>query len=102
MGKVAQLIGQIVGNYKLLDVLGEGGMGAVYKAEHILIGKKVALKMLHAEFSERPEIVQRFFTEAKSVNKIGHRNIVDISDYGQSEDGRGYACEPSAQAGCAN
>jgi eukaryotic-like serine/threonine-protein kinase len=90
MSNIAQLIGETVGNYKLLDVLGEGGMGAVYKAEHILIGKKVALKMLHAEYSEKPEIVQRFFTEAKAVNRIGHRNIVDISDYGQSDEGRPY------------
>ncbi|MBV8761874.1 MAG: serine/threonine protein kinase [Deltaproteobacteria bacterium] len=62
--------------------LGEGGMGSVYLAEHPTIGKKVALKVLHAEFSSNPEVANRFFTEAKSVNAIGHPNIVDIVDYG--------------------
>ena len=76
------LIGQTVGNYLVTQKLGEGGMGSVYLAEHPTIGKKVALKVLHAEFSSNPEVANRFFTEAKSVNAIGHPNIVDIVDYG--------------------
>ena len=76
------LIGQTVGNYLVTQKLGEGGMGAVYLAEHPTIGKKVALKVLHAEFSQNPEVAERFFTEAKAVNAIGHPNIVDIVDYG--------------------
>src|SRR5262249_15979233 len=62
--------------------LGEGGMGSVYLAEHPHIGKKVALKILHAEFASNQEVVTRFFNEAKAVNDIGHPNIVDIIDYG--------------------
>src|SRR6266513_5515215 len=84
------LIGQTVGNYLVTQKLGEGGMGSVYLAEHPTIGKKVALKVLHAEFSTNPEVAERFFTEAKAVNSIGHPNIVDIVDYGviQSAGGR--------------
>src|SRR5712671_4074308 len=81
------LIGQTVGNYLVTQKLGEGGMGSVYLAEHPSIGKKVALKVLHNEFSSNPEVAERFFTEAKSVNAIGHPNIVDIVDYGVLQTG---------------
>src|SRR5262245_58727294 len=76
------LIGQTIGNYIVRNKLGEGGMGSVYLAEHPTIGKRVALKVLHAEFANREEIVNRFFTEAKAVNDIQHPNIVDIVDFG--------------------
>ena len=76
------LIGQTVGNYLVTQRLGEGGMGAVYLAEHPGIGKKVALKVLHNEFASNQDVINRFFTEAKAVNDIGHPNIVDIHDYG--------------------
>ncbi len=78
----ASLIGATIGNYRVVAKLGEGGMGAVYLAEHPLIGKKVALKVLHEEYSANDEVVSRFFNEAKAVNDIGHPNIVDIIDYG--------------------
>ena len=81
------LIGQTVGNYLVTQKLGEGGMGAVYLAEHPTIGKKVALKILHAEFSQNPEVAERFFNEAKAVNAIQHPNIVDIVDYGVLQTG---------------
>ncbi len=76
------IIGQTIGNYLVTQKLGEGGMGAVYLAEHPSIGKKVALKVLHSEFSANEDVVTRFFNEAKAVNNIGHPNIVDITDYG--------------------
>ena len=81
------LIGQTVGNYLVKQRVGEGGMGAVYLAEHPTIGKKVALKVLHAEFATNPEVVDRFFQEARAVNSIGHPNIVDIVDYGVIQTG---------------
>ena len=81
------LIGQTVGNYLVTQKLGEGGMGAVYLAEHPTIGKKVALKVLHNEFSQNPEVAERFFNEAKAVNAIQHPNIVDIVDYGVLQTG---------------
>jgi serine/threonine protein kinase len=79
---VDPLIGATIGNYQIRSKLGEGGMGSVYMAEHPLIGKRVALKILHAEFSSKEDVVKRFFQEAKAVNDIQHPNIVDIVDYG--------------------
>jgi serine/threonine-protein kinase len=83
------LIGQTIGNYLVTQKLGEGGMGAVYLAEHPSIGKKVALKVLHSEFSSNQEVAARFFHEAKAVNDIGHPNIVDIVDFGIIQAGPG-------------
>jgi serine/threonine protein kinase len=83
------IIGQTIGNYLVIQKLGEGGMGSVYLAEHPSIGKKVAIKVLHSEFSSNEDVVTRFFHEAKSVNNIGHPNIVDISDYGILQMGAG-------------
>jgi serine/threonine protein kinase len=83
------LIGQTIGNYLVTQKLGEGGMGAVYLAEHPSIGKKVALKVLHSEFSTNQEVAARFFHEAKAVNDIGHPNIVDIVDFGIIQAGIG-------------
>jgi serine/threonine protein kinase len=57
-------------------------MGAVYLAEHPLIGKKVALKVIHKELATNREVVQRFFQEAKAVNRIGSEHIVEIFDFG--------------------
>jgi tRNA A-37 threonylcarbamoyl transferase component Bud32 len=76
------MIGRAIGNYVVRHLLGQGGMGSVYLAEHPTIGKRVALKVLHAEFAAQPEVVQRFFNEAKAVNDIQHPNIVDIVDFG--------------------
>ena len=67
------------------SILGTGGMGAVYLAEHPLIGKRVAIKVLHPEFASDPGAVSRFFGEARAVNEIGHASIVDIIDFGQVE-----------------
>src|SRR5438046_6540181 len=62
-------------------------MGAVYLAEHPLIGKKVALKVIHRELASNREVVQRFFQEAKAVNKIGNEHIVEIHDFGVTPEG---------------
>jgi serine/threonine protein kinase len=78
------LIGKSIGNYRVTRKLGEGGMGEVYLGEHPLIGKKVAIKVLHDELSSKEEATSRFFQEAKSVNDIGHENIVDILDFGKA------------------
>lgn len=81
------IIGQTIGNYLVIQKLGEGGMGSVYLAEHPTIGKRVALKILHPEFSTNAEVTERFFTEARAVNAIAHRNIIDIIDYGAVDEG---------------
>jgi serine/threonine protein kinase len=81
-------LGQVVvGKYRLLDVLGEGGMGIVYLAEHELIEKSVALKVLRHEYSGKPELVQRFKQEAISASRIKHPNVLDVFDFGQLENG---------------
>ena len=87
---VLLVIGRSIGNYKIVRVLGEGGMGTVYLAEHPMIGKRVAVKMLRPDLGADPGLVSRFFQEAKAVNDIRHPNIVDISDFGHTEDGIVY------------
>jgi serine/threonine protein kinase len=77
------LIGRRIGNYEIKAKIGEGGMGTVYVGEHPLIGKRVAIKVLLEELAAKPDVVTRFFNEAKAVNDIGHQNIVDIVDFGQ-------------------
>jgi serine/threonine protein kinase len=79
--------GQSIGNYRILNKIGTGGMGAVYLAEHPLIGKRVALKVIHRELASNREVVQRFFQEAKAVNKIGNEHIVEIHDFGITPEG---------------
>jgi serine/threonine-protein kinase len=74
----------IADRYKILSKLGEGGMGVVYLAEHIFIEKRVALKVLSEDFARKPELVARFMQEAKAASKIGHENIVDITDFGET------------------
>ncbi|HEY5922353.1 MAG TPA: protein kinase [Kofleriaceae bacterium] len=82
--------GQLVGEYHILGPLGAGGMGRVYSAEHPVIAKKAAIKVLHPELSVNKEAVDRFVQEARSVNQIGHPNIVDIFAFGRLPDGRNY------------
>jgi serine/threonine protein kinase len=84
------LLGSNVGNYKITVLLGEGGMGAVYKAEHPSIGRTVAIKVLRGEYAYRQDTIERFFNEARSVNQIRHENIVDIIDFGLLPDQRPY------------
>ncbi|MCP4604966.1 MAG: serine/threonine protein kinase [Proteobacteria bacterium] len=76
--------------YRVIDQIGEGGMGVVYIAEHVEIEKKVALKVLRDDFSKRPEVVERFRQEARAASKIGHAHIVDVTDFGQIKDGGVY------------
>jgi serine/threonine protein kinase/HD-like signal output (HDOD) protein len=77
------MIGQAVGSYVITATLGEGGMGKVYLANHTLIGRKAAIKILNPAIAADGEAVSRFFTEARLVNDIRHPNIVEITDFGQ-------------------
>src|SRR5688572_22013295 len=82
--------GQQVGEYVIETKLGEGGFGTVFKAGHPLIGKLVAIKVLNRQYSAQPEMVSRFVAEARAVNQIRDRYIIDIFGFGQLEDGRHY------------
>ncbi|MDO8617766.1 MAG: serine/threonine-protein kinase [Candidatus Uhrbacteria bacterium] len=73
-----------------MEKLGEGGMGTVYLAEHVLIRKKVALKVLNPDLARRLELIARFLQEAKAAATIGHENIVDITDFGETPSGSAY------------
>ncbi|MBL8910674.1 MAG: protein kinase [Archangium sp.] len=77
---VDPLLGMTVGSYRILKLLGTGGMGSVYLGEHTGIGSKVAIKFLHEHLANNADLVQRFYAEARSVNVIGHANIVSIFD----------------------
>ncbi len=82
--------GTLVGEYEVTGVLGAGGLGTVYSGVHPLIAKKVAIKVLNPGLSQDATIVQRFIQEARAVNQIGHRNIVDIFSFGQLPSGLHY------------
>jgi serine/threonine protein kinase len=78
------LIGQSLSDrYRVLRKLGEGGMGAVYEAEHTLIRKRVAVKVLHPEYSQNPDVVSRFHNEALAATGIGNEHIVEVTDMGR-------------------
>ena len=77
------------GSYKLLDPLGEGGMGVVYVAEHQTLGKRVALKVLRPELDDE-EMSARFVAEARAAAQIGHEHIVEVTDFGKSAAGRSF------------
>ncbi len=82
--------GQKVGEYVIAGKLGAGGFGTVFRASHPVIGKLVAIKVLNRQFSVQREMVSRFVAEARAVNQINHRNIIDIFGFGQLDDGRHY------------
>jgi serine/threonine-protein kinase len=72
--------------YRIDSLLGEGGMGKVYAAEHVHMRKQVAIKVLHAEMSTTPEVVARFEREAVAAGKITHPNVAAATDFGRLED----------------
>src|SRR5471032_1970500 len=79
-----------IGNYRVIRKLGEGGMGAVYLAEHTLLRRKAAIKVLHPSFTQRADIVERFFNEARAATSIADPGIVQIFDFGNHTDGAAY------------
>jgi serine/threonine protein kinase len=83
--------GDTIGNYKVTEFLGEGGMGTVYRCEHVALGREYALKVLRSKVVERdPTAAQRFLREARTAARVRHPNIVDVFDYGTLADGRPY------------
>ncbi|MDX2010847.1 MAG: serine/threonine-protein kinase [Myxococcaceae bacterium] len=82
------VIGTQVSGYVVKGRLGAGGMGIVYEGEQPVIGKRVAIKVLRPEVADNPDVVQRLVAEARAVNQVGHRGIIDVFGFGQLPDGR--------------
>jgi serine/threonine-protein kinase len=84
------LIGAVIGNYQIVQKLGEGGMGVVYLGQHTLLGRRAAIKVLLPMLSARPDIVNRFFNEARAVTTISDPGIVQVFDFGYHTDGSAF------------
>ncbi|MDQ3919726.1 MAG: tetratricopeptide repeat protein, partial [Acidobacteriota bacterium] len=87
------MVGQTVSQYRILNKLGEGGMGAVYLAEHTLLGRRAAIKFLkdaHASGPERQHLRKRFLREAHTLSTFSHPHIASVYDYGETPEGSPY------------
>jgi serine/threonine-protein kinase len=84
------MLGETVGQYRIVRLIGSGGMGAVYAAEHALLGRPAAVKVLLPEYSQKQAVVSRFFNEARAATAIRHVGIVDVLDFGWHSDGSAY------------
>src|SRR3954462_7648576 len=84
------MIGETFGNYRVTQLIGEGGMGVVYLAEHPGIGRRAAIKILRPGLTDNAEITKRFFNEARAANAIHHPGIVEVYDCGTLPSGTAY------------
>ena len=77
------LVGKTLKRYKVLNLLGEGGMGAVYQGHDITLQRDVAIKVMHPHFARRQDFQERFLQEARTAAKLKHPGIVQVYDFGQ-------------------
>src|SRR5881227_3542744 len=85
------MIGATISHYRIVRKLGEGGMGVVYLAEDVLLGRRVAIKTLNSRRGgEDQHFRQRFLREARAVSALSHPNIATIHDYGETKEGEPY------------
>src|SRR5688500_17552106 len=90
MSEEPSLVGTMLGSYRITGELSRGGMGAVYRAQHSVLERAVAVKLLRSDLSTNQELVSRFVNEARAASAIRHPGIIDVLDFGHSEDGRAY------------
>ena len=84
------MIGTLIGQYRIASAIGSGGMGTVYIGEHTLIGRRAAIKVLNPELSLQRDLVDRFFNEARSAAAVRHPGVVQIFDFGFTDEGSAY------------
>src|SRR6185503_747459 len=82
--------GSVLGSYRILGEISSGGMGAVYRAEHVLLGRPAAVKLLHPDLTTNAALVQRFVNEAKAVTACKHPGIVEVYDFDYAPDGGAF------------
>ncbi|HEX2691149.1 MAG TPA: serine/threonine-protein kinase, partial [Kofleriaceae bacterium] len=80
----------VIGQYRVTGLIGQGGMGAVYAAEHALLGRPAAIKVLLPDLSQKQDIVLRFFNEARAATAIRHPGIIEIYDFGWTPEGAAF------------
>jgi serine/threonine-protein kinase len=84
-------VGSVIGNkYRLVRLVGEGGMGSVFEAEHTVLGSRVAIKVLHPELGRRSGLAERFLQEAKVAAQIRSPHVVRVADVDRTPDGQAY------------
>ena len=81
------LSGQVIRGYKIIERIGEGGFGVVYRAEQPAVDREVSIKVILPEYAQHPEFVRRFEAEARMVAKLEHPHIVPLYDYWRDEEG---------------
>ncbi|MGN6107276.1 MAG: serine/threonine-protein kinase, partial [Kofleriaceae bacterium] len=85
------LIGFVLADkYRVVRQIGRGGMGVVYEAEHVALGKRVAIKLMLEKYADDAEAIARFQREALAASRIGNPHIIDVSDIGTAPDGRSF------------
>lgn len=84
------MLGRILGNYHVVSKIGEGGMGVVYLARHVTLGRPAAIKVLHPSLSSNHDMVTRFFNEARAATTVRNPGIVEVFDVGTLDDGSAY------------
>ena len=82
--------GQRIGNYRVMRKVGQGGMGSVWEAKHEQLGRKAAIKLLRRELTADPQVMVRFFNEAKTASRVDHPSIVKVEEFGSLPDGTAY------------
>src|ERR1051325_9338297 len=80
------MIGNVIGNYKITEKIGEGGMGAVYKGVDLMLEREVAVKVLKPELANQPQVVERFRSEAVTLAKLNHPNIATLFNFVRQAD----------------